>query len=689
MNATSILAVLGLGAKHGQVVELTADGDGAEVALDALEAFLLVDQDTVGGAENGAVLDAVEAVPRADEDTVGGAENGAAADALEAVPGVDQDAVGEAENAAAPDALEAVPGVDQDAVGETENAAADPGSAVSFSDQVLHGMGIGSGRAVGAVVKWEPIVTGPPDAHPSNDPSIEAGMAIAAMAAIAHEMEDQAGRTSGPAAQILSAIALMAADPDLAEAITRRTREGLSAARAVWDSLAEYRSLLTGAGDYLAARAPDLDDLRDRTVARIQGRDIGRSLGDGVHPCVIVAVDLAPADTAGLDTTRVAAFVTEQGGPTSHTAIIARAAGIPAVVGCPGALSLPAERTVLVDAQAGLVDPHPDPKLVQAVLKANAGSAPSRRRVSNRPGATMDGHRVELLANIGAPSEAKAALAAGAEGVGLFRTEFCFLDRSEAPGTDEQVKVYREVFEAFSGSKVVIRVLDAGADKPLPFLGLGDEANPALGVRGLRALQANPALLHQQLDAIATAAHGSGAHVWVMAPMVADLPDTQWFCEQAQGLDIEEVGIMIEIPTAALEADHLLTVATFASIGTNDLTQYALAADRQAGTLGRYQDPWHPGVLRLVAAATAGAQANGRPIGVCGEAAGDPLLGCVLVGLGVSSLSMAASLLGEVDQALSGTELERCQQMGVAALAATDARQARDAALALTRLDAR
>ena len=639
VNATSILAVLGLGAKHGQVVELTADGDGAEVALDALEAVLLVDQDTVGGAENGAVLDAVEAVPRADEDTVGGAENGAAADALEAVPGVDQDAVG-----------------------ETENAAADPGSAVSFSDQVLHGMGIGSGRAVGAVVKWEPIVTGPPDAHPSNDPSIEAGMAIAAMAAIAHEMEDQAGRTSGPAAQILSAIALMAADPDLAEAITRRTREGLSAARAVWDSLAEYRSLLTGAGDYLAARAPDLDDLRDRTVARIQGRDIGRSLSDGVHPCVIVAVDLAPADTAGLDTTRVAAFVTEQGGPTSHTAIIARAAGIPAVVGCPGALSLPAERTVLVDAQAGLVDPHPDPKLVQAVLKANAGSAPSRRRVSNRPGATMDGHRVELLANINNIADAQAA---------------------------QKVKVYREVFEAFSGSKVVIRVLDAGADKPLPFLGLGDEANPALGVRGLRALQANPALLHQQLDAIATAAHGSGAHVWVMAPMVADLPDTQWFCEQAQGLDIEEVGIMIEIPTAALEADHLLTVATFASIGTNDLTQYALAADRQAGTLGRYQDPWHPGVLRLVAAATAGAQANGRPIGVCGEAAGDPLLGCVLVGLGVSSLSMAASLLGEVDHALSGTDFERCQQMGVAALAATDARQARDAALALTRLDAR
>ena len=295
------------------------------------------------------------------------------------------------------------------------------------------------------------------------------------------------------------------------------------------------------------------------------------------------------------------ALVTAEGGPTSHTAVLARAMGIPAIVACPGAATLTDGITVLVDAGAGRVVVEPDAaQRARAVATGPAARAERNAPESSGPGQTADGHRVALLANIGRPEDAAAAVAAGAEGVGLFRTEFGFLDSQVAPDEVSQHAAYRAVFEAFPGRRVVVRVLDAGADKPLAFLNPVAEPNPALGRRGLRALRAMPAVLDTQLAAIASAAAATAAEVWVMAPMVAEPEEAAWFVGRAAEHGLTMAGVMVEVPSAALLAEEVLEVCAFASLGTNDLAQYALAADRQVGGLAALQDPWHPALLRLV-----------------------------------------------------------------------------------------
>jgi phosphotransferase system enzyme I (PtsI) len=284
---------------------------------------------------------------------------------------------------------------------------------------------------------------------------------------------------------------------------------------------------------------------------------------------------------------------------------------------------------------------------------------------------------VALLANLGDPGEAAGAVAAGAEGVGLFRTEFLFLDAHAAPTAADQEKVYLEVLGAFAGRKVVVRVLDAGADKPLAFLDVGTEPNPALGVRGLRALRVHPDVLDTQLAALASAAAATGADVWVMAPMVSDATDAAWFVARARAHGLATAGAMIEVPAAAITADAVLRAVSFASIGTNDLAQYALAADRQVGALAPLQDPWHPAVLRLVQLVGAAGALAAKPIGVCGEAAADPLLACVLVGLGVTSLSMVPAALADVRVELARRSYPECVRFAQLALAATTAAEAR------------
>ncbi|HEX6678442.1 MAG TPA: putative PEP-binding protein, partial [Actinomycetes bacterium] len=299
-------------------------------------------------------------------------------------------------------------------------------------------------------------------------------------------------------------------------------------------------------------------------------------------------------------------------------------------------------------------------------------------------GATADGHRVDLLANLGGPQDAAAAAAAGAEGVGLLRTEFLYLDRPTPPSVDEQRGAYAAVFAAFPGGKVVVRTLDAGADKPLHFLGLTGEPNPALGERGLRALRHAPEVLADQLDAIGQAAAAGGAEVWVMAPMVAVPEEAAWFREQARRLGdrVAKVGVMVEVPAAALAAPAVLAEVDFVSIGTNDLAQYAFAADRQAGGLGGFQDPWQPVLLQLVGRVGEAGLAAGRPVGVCGEAAADPVLALVLVGLGVTSLSMAAGAISDVRLLLARHTLAECRALAELALSAPDAASARSAARA-------
>jgi phosphotransferase system enzyme I (PtsI) len=287
-----------------------------------------------------------------------------------------------------------------------------------------------------------------------------------------------------------------------------------------------------------------------------------------------------------------------------------------------------------------------------------------------------------LLANIGTLADAQAAAKQAVEGVGLFRTEFLFLDRESAPTLSEQTQTYQAVFEAFGDRRVIVRTLDAGADKPLKFADLGEEENPALGRRGLRLGMIRQDVLDTQLQALAAAYQATGADVRIMAPMVANITEARWFASRVRALGLPKVGVMIEIPAAALRSEQLLTEVDFGSLGTNDLQQYTMAADRMQGELARLLHPWEPAVLDVIAAACKGAAATGKPMGVCGEAGGDPALALVLVGLGVSSLSMAPGKVPTVRTALAHHTLAKCRELADLALASNTWESSRDEVLA-------
>lgn len=547
-------------------------------------------------------------------------------------------------------------------------------------ETALQGVGVSHGVAIGEVRHMGTAVLEPPARQiGSGETAREQGRARQAVEAVAADLNARGHLAGGEAQAVLEAQALMALDPELLADVERRVAVGSTAERAVYDAFASYRALLAGAGDYLAGRVADLDDVRNRIVARLLGVPMP-GVPDSDEPYVLIARDLAPADTALLDPALVLGFVTEEGGPTSHSAILARALGVPAVVALPGATELAEGTVVAVDGSTGevFVDPGEERR---AELTAVAAERRAALAAASGPGATSDGHKVPLLANVGGPGDVAAAVAAGAEGVGLFRTEFLFLDDSaQAPSEEAQVEAYRKVLEAFPGGRVVVRVLDAGADKPLDFLTPADEPNPALGVRGLRSLLEHPEVLRGQLRALAAAAAGLPVHLEVMAPMVADRQDAKAFADacRAAGLPAK-FGAMVEIPSAALRARSLLQEVEFLSLGTNDLAQYTFAADRQVGAVARWQDPWQPALLDLVASAAEAAKAEGRSCGVCGEAAADPLLACVLTGLGVTSLSMGAASIPYVRAALAKHTLAQCERAAAAARAADSADEARRA----------
>jgi phosphotransferase system enzyme I (PtsI) len=369
--------------------------------------------------------------------------------------------------------------------------------------------------------------------------------------------------------------------------------------------------------------------------------------------------------TATLDSGQVLALVTERGGPTSHTAVLAKSLGIPAVVGAPGVLSLASGQRVAVDGSSGVVTADPDVETVGSFSRGPREVLPS---LSHGPGRTRDGRPVQLLAAVGGKADVDEALSVDAEGVGVFRTEFLFLDRDEPPSVEEQAAAYAEVFAAFPGRVVTTRTLDIGADKPASFVRLGDQPNPALGVRGLRVARRHPQLLTDQLAAIARAARETSAQVQVMAPMVATPGEAAWFATQARAAGLTSVGVMIEVPAAALRASSLLRVVDFVSVGCNDLAQYTFATDRADGELADLLDPWQPAFLELVATVIRAGAVVGRSVTVCGEAASDPSLAPVLVGLGASGLSMAARMIPVVRAALARVTLDECREQAAAAL---------------------
>lgn len=498
-----------------------------------------------------------------------------------------------------------------------------------------------------------------------------------AAAAVAGRLAARAERASGSAAEVLAATAGLARDKGLRGAVAKSVKAGMPLLAALEAAVEQFAGVFTQMGGLMAERVTDLRDVEKRLTAALVGEP-EPGVPSPAEPSVLVAADLAPADTAGLDPALVVALVTEKGGPTSHTAIIARQLGIPCVVAVAGATGLREQTSVLVDGSTGEVMVGPEEDVARSrVAEAEATRAALESWAG--PGRTSDGTPVKLLANVADGESARSAAQAPVEGVGLFRTELCFLNRKEEPSVDEQADVYAEVLSAFGPERtVVVRTLDAGSDKPVAFATHAGEENPALGVRGLRLAFDNPGLLDRQLDAIALAAERAGCSPWVMAPMVATVQEARTFAGQVHERGLK-AGVMVEVPSAALQAHRMLEHVDFLSIGTNDLTQYTMAADRMASDLAHLTDAWQPAVLALVAITAEAGRQVGKPVGVCGEAAADPVLAPALVGMGVTSLSMATAAVRSVGAGLAAASMDMCEQAAEAALAAADPMAARDA----------
>jgi multiphosphoryl transfer protein len=581
----------------------------------------------------------------------------------------------EADGAGAEAAVDRIVAVIRDGFGELavdRSGAQDAG----FDGLSPRPIGVSPGRVVGPALRMpEPITEPDPTVR---IPEAERPAAIGRLARVAAEIAEQLRSRStaaGTVGQLLEATAAMATDPDLvADASMRIRDQGVTPERAAWEAIGSVADTLRAAGPRQAERAFDLYDIRNRMVSSLTGCAIP-GVPDPGHPFVLLAVDLAPADTAGLDSTRCLAIVTEEGGATSHTAIIARSLGIPAVVGVPGATAIPDGTLLLVDGSTGEVikEPIVDQQATATTVRG------SQQETLISPSGTADGHRIALLANIGSTQDITTALQCGAEGVGLYRTELCFLGRTEPPSVGEQVGIYRGVFSRFGGRRVVVRTLDAGSDKPMPFLGYAEEPNAALGVRGFRTAMSHPEVLGDQLKAIKEAAAAESAEVWVMAPMIATVDEARSFAQVAHDVGLPIIGVMIETPAAALQTELILTEVDFISIGTNDLAQYTFAADRHSASLAPLNDPWQPALLRMIKMVTAAAADSGKQVGVCGEAAADPLLALVLAGLGISSLSMAPRALAEVGRSLAGVTLDVCRQAAWAACESESHATAREA----------
>jgi phosphotransferase system enzyme I (PtsI) len=506
-----------------------------------------------------------------------------------------------------------------------------------------------------------------------------------AFAAVADDLDARAAAADDTAQQILTATALIARDKGLITSAVKEVTRGVGPAHAVEAAVEQYAAQFEALGGYFAERVTDLRDVGSRVMAHVLGVP-APGVPPLTAPCVLVAEDLAPAETATLDRALVLGIVTEAGGRTSHTAILAAQMGIPAVVQVPHAVEIPVGTPVSVDGDAGEVVLDPTDELV-TTLRARGERRRAAIAATSGPGVTRDGHHVALLANIGGPEDAVDAAAQDLEGVGLFRTEFVYLSADRAPTVEEQVDIYRRVFAPFGERRVVVRTLDAGADKPLAFADLGPEENPALGRRGLRLGALRPDLLDAQLEALGIAAKETAAEVRVMAPMVATAEEAAWFARRVHENGIAKAGVMIEVPGAAIRSEHVLAEVQFGSLGTNDLAQYTMAADRMQGELSDLLDPWQPAVLDVIAAACEGAGVTGRPMGVCGESAGDPLLALVLTGLGASSLSMAPSKVPLVRFALSLHSLPECRRLAALARDARTAADAREAVLAKTKAE--
>jgi phosphocarrier protein FPr len=509
-------------------------------------------------------------------------------------------------------------------------------------------------------------------------------------AEISATRESVAARAGDYSAAIFDAHLLFLEDEALLEPARRAIfEEGRNAAQA-WSTAAEtvageYRSL---DDEYMQARAEDLAGVSRQVVAQLVGGD--STAAAVVEHGIVLAGDLTPADTAALDRELVRGIATAHGGPTAHSAILARSLGIPAAVGLGEQLLDVAEGTPLVlDGDAGAVYVNPGPELVldyERRISERDEEAREALAAAQRPARTRDGRRIEVVANVGSPEDVDAAVANGAEGVGLLRTEFLFLERESIPSEDEQFAAYEDMARRLQGKPLILRTLDVGADKPLPYLPRPDEANPFLGVRGIRLGLAQPELLETQLRATLRVA---ATHpVKVMFPMVSTLAELQdavsvltrarsQLGERGETPGPIDVGIMIEVPAAALLADVFAPEVDFFSIGTNDLVQYTMAAERGNEAVSGLADGLHPSVLRLIGIVGEAAEAHGKWVGVCGELGADPAAAPLLVGLGVSELSVNPPAVPATKEAVRRIDTETARALAAEAQRLASADQVR------------
>ena len=635
-------------------------------ALAGIEAHVEVVNETRGrGPADGRSLTglATLAVGQGDEIVVTASGEGAA-DALAAVRALASENFGDA--------------ID-DEVPEIAAERADPSpQRPPGSGTRLSGVPASPGIAIGPARPLRPQDP-PVEEGPGGTPAEERARLDAALAAVRKDLEETratvAARAGDAEAEIFTAHALLLEDAAIVEPALRRIDEGEPAGRAWQGASREAASAFRALDDpYLRERAVDVEDVSARVLARLAGVPPGAALD---APGIVVAGELTPGEAAGLDPADAWAIATARGGDTAHAAILARALGIPAVVGLGGALlAIAAETPLVVDGDAGLVHVDPDPGTIAEHERRREAAETERRAalaLAAEPGALRDGRRVEIFANVGSPAEARLALDHGAEGIGLLRTEFLFLDRTEPPSEDEQADVLREIAVALEGRSVVVRTLDTGADKPLPFLPQEAEPNPFLGRRGIRLSLASPDLLRTQLRAILRVA--AEHPLKVMFPMVATLDELraaralldETRAELGSRAELE-VGAMVEVPALALQAARFAAEVDFFSIGTNDLAQYVMAADRgNAAMAGLLSESLAP-VLALTAAVTEAAAGQGRWVGVCGELAGDPRAAVLLAGLGVRELSMAGSRIPAVKAALREVDWEAAESAARGAL---------------------
>lgn len=547
----------------------------------------------------------------------------------------------------------------------------------------------GAALAPAFVMEERPVSDMP--APPQGTPQEEAARASAALEATETALYDLsekvAADTGEEEAAIFAAHADFAADPELAGRVAKATAGGSSAEDAVREAFGSFRELLASSTDeYLAARASDLDDVRDQVLARLAGAE---SAAVPDTRSVVVARDLTPSQTARIPRALLAGVACETGSPTSHAAILARALGIPAVMGVTGLVAAVTTGTLLAldgDGGAVVVGPGADERAAtEARIAADEGSAARLAGLAGERGQTADGRHIELAANVNGPDALGEVTEYGAEGSGLVRTEFLFLGTTEAPGVEEQTEYYRRVLAAFPGERVVIRTLDIGADKPVPYIQRTEE-NPALGLRGLRLGLHMRELLVDQLRALlrAGASAGEGAgRLAVMFPMVSkpdELDEVLAVIDEVraeEGLERPEIGVMIEVPSAALAARRMAARVDFLSLGTNDLLQYLFAADRLLADVAYLPDLLDPDVLRLIGDIATAAHAEGAWCGVCGESAAEPVNAVALVGLGIDELSMTPRSIPRVKDTLRGLTSEDLTAAATAAIAAPDAAAAR------------